>query len=429
MPSGQDFSVAIFVLASMAFLSDLVDLLVRLYLRRQHCAKPRNGAELATSISLDVGSFTPYQVQLHVRSFAIVASVHNASGDIDRFLETLAPLQDHVWFVDDRSTDDTADRIEAAGFRCLRLDVNRGKPGALQVLVEHLPDTVESILVMDPDVRILSSADDLLRVVFELQRSEMAALTPRVAAAGRGWLAQLQRLEYWVACTLGRKSLADFTITSGVALYRADALRRVYREHSRSVYAEDFENALILLAAGERIYYDGRLVIETDAMTTVRRLFSQRVGWYFGLMRVYLLRWRSVWPRAARQPFFAYQYIIYTGLFVVLLHPVKILGSFVLVLSAANGVDNLLGVELMPDNSLTNHVYFVTVYLQCLCLTVFTWIAGVARADRLGLLPILPIYPLYTLVHLVPATVGYVNWFTFRLWGRRVYRDHYQPAS
>jgi hypothetical protein len=28
----------------------------------------------------------------------------------------------------------------------------------------------------------------------------------------------------------------------------------------------------------------------------------------------------------------------------------------------------------------------------------------------------------------IPATVGYVNWLAVRLWGRRVYRDHYEPV-
>ena len=86
-----------------------------------------------------------------------------------------------------------------------------------------------------------------------------------------------------------------------MAVYRADALRYVLEQHSLSVYAEDLENALILLANNESIYYDGRLVVETDAVPTVRRLFSQRVGWHFGLMRVYASRWRSLWRRSAAQ--------------------------------------------------------------------------------------------------------------------------------
>src|SRR5262249_13703709 len=152
---------------------------------------------------------------------------------------------------------------------------------------------IETVIVLDPDTRILSAPDDLVRTLFEFQRSGMAAFCPRVSAAGRSWLARIQRLEYWLAFSIGRKSLSDFSITSGVAVYRADALRLVLDQHSLSVYAEDLENALILLARRESIYYDGRLVVETEAVEGVRRLFSQRVGWHFGLIRVYLSRWRS----------------------------------------------------------------------------------------------------------------------------------------
>ena len=421
--------LTLFLLVNLAFSLDFVDLVVRIYLRRQHTTTLIGGAAPATSVVLDVGAFAPYQIKMHVRPFAIVASVYNASDDIHRFLMAMEPLRDRVWIIDDHSSDNTADIIEAAGFRCLRAPVNSGKPAALKTLVESLPPGIESIVVMDPDVRIITSTDELLQIIFELQRSGMAALTPRVAAAGSNWLARIQQLEYCIACSLGRKSLADYTITSGVAIYRASALRRVFAEHSLSVYAEDFENTLILLAAGEQIYYDGRFVIETDAMPTVRRLFSQRVGWYFGLLRVYWLRWRSIWKRALKHAHFAYQYIAYTGVFVLLLHPLKILGLGVMVVSAANMIDNAAHLESIPDVTLTNPLYFVSAYGQCLMFILLAWITGVGGGDRLTVLPILPIYPLYAMGHLVPATVGFMNWFSVQLWRRRIFRDHYQAAE
>lgn len=435
-PSAKDQSIymsvlelTLFLLVNLAFSLDFIDLLVRLYLRRQHTLPAGGHGSPATSVVLHVGAFAPYQIKMHVRPFAIVASVYNASEEIGRFLKAMEPLKDRVWIIDDCSSDDTADIIEAAGFRCMRAAANSGKPGALKTLVSSLPPEIESIIVMDPDVRILTSTDELLQIIFELQRSGMAALTPRVAAAGSNWLARIQRFEYWMACSLGRKSLADYTITSGVAIYRADALRRVFSEHSLSVYAEDFENTLILMAAGEHIYYDGRFVIETDAMPTLRRLFSQRVGWYFGLLRVYLLRWRSVWARSLRNTHFAYQYIAYTGVFVLLLHPLKVMGLAVLAVSVANLVDNALHMGIIPDVALTNPMYFASAYGQCLLLIVLACMTGVGRGERLSVLPIIPIYPLYAMGHLVPATVGYVNWITCRLWNRRLYRDHYQLAE
>jgi cellulose synthase/poly-beta-1,6-N-acetylglucosamine synthase-like glycosyltransferase len=253
----------------------------------------------------------------------------------------MQPFRDHVWVIDDGSSDDTAARIEAAGFRCIRAPANRHKPGALRTLIAALPATIETVIVMDPDARIVTRYDEVLRIVFEFQRTGMAALCPRITASGSSWLERIQRLEYCLAFSVGRKSLADFSITSGVAVYRRDALAALLDEHSLSAYAEDLENALILLAREESIYYDGRLLVETGAVPSVRRLFSQRVGWYFGLMRVYALRWRSLLPRSATHPGFAYQYLIYIGFFVVLMHPLKMLGLVVLTLSALNGLENL----------------------------------------------------------------------------------------
>ena len=422
-------SVGMYALASFVFLLDLVDLVVRLYLRRQHTSRLSPTQVSATSVVLSVGTFTPYEMEQHLRPFALVASVHNAIGLLDRFVQSIEPFREHVWVIDDKSSDETASQFQARGIRCIRGDQNLHKPGALKMLMTILPPTIETIVVLDPDARILTNHEDFVRVLFEFQRTGMAALCPRISARGNSLLARIQRLEYWLAFSIGRKSLADFSITSGVAVYRAEALRRLLVEHTLSVYAEDLENALILLAKGEGIYYDGRLVVETDAVETPSRLFSQRVGWHYGLMRVYALRWRTLGRRARGHLGFAYQFLIYIGVFVLLLHPLKILSLLVLSLSAANGVDNLIGLHLVPDNRVTNALYFPIVYLEYLALMLFASMMAVGRGEWRALIAIVPIYPLYALAHVVPATIGYLNWYTQRLWGRRVYRDYYQPAA
>ena len=33
------------------------------------------------------------------------------------------------------------------------------------------------------------------------------------------------------------------------------------------------------------------------------------------------------------------------------------------------------------------------------------------------------------LVHIVPMTVGFINWVTLQMLGRRVYRDHYESDA
>src|SRR5207253_2185521 len=61
-----------------------------------------------------------------------------------------------------------------------------------------------------------------------------------------------------------------------------------------------------------------------------------------------------------------------------------------------------------------------------LVLAVIALFTVVPRRERAFVGPILPIYFLYVLAHIVPITVGFGNWVALRLWGRRIYRDHYQ---
>jgi cellulose synthase/poly-beta-1,6-N-acetylglucosamine synthase-like glycosyltransferase len=421
--------LGLYLLASTVFFVDLIDLLVRLYLRRQNTGpSTRGGLSPATSVRLEVGTFTPYQMDMHLRPFVVVASVHNASAYLDRFLGPLGALREHLWVIDDASTDDTVERLRNAGVRFIRNPTNGRKPAALRTLLREIPVGIDTILVFDPDTRILSSHDDLVRVLFEFQRSGMAALCPRVSAAGTNWLARIQRLEYWLAFSIGRKSLSNFSITSGVAVYRADALRSLLEQHSLSVYAEDLENALILLARKESIYYDGRLVVETDAVADLRRLFSQRVGWHFGLMRVYLSRWRSLWGRAAIHIGFAYQFIVYIGILTLLLHPLKIAGVVLLGASFVGDIAYLVGVGGAVSGPLINPWYFPVVYCQYVVFVSFAAALAVSQGERRHLLAVVPLYPIYAILHVIPATLGYLNWVALRVWGRRVYRDHYEPV-
>jgi cellulose synthase/poly-beta-1,6-N-acetylglucosamine synthase-like glycosyltransferase len=212
-------------------------------------------------------------------------------------------------------------------------------------------------------------------------------------------------------------------------VYQRDALKRVLAVHSLSVYAEDLENAFILLAAGERVYYDGRILVETEVPNRLRRWFSQRVGWQFGLLRVYADHWRGLAARAIDNFAFAYQYFIYIGVFVLMFHPLKIVALPLLALSALNGLDHLAGTHLIPDRTWTNPVYFIAVYLKYTALMIVAVPLTVGRYERRSVWPIVPLYTFYALGQILPSTVGYANWFSMRLLGRRVYQDHYQPAS
>jgi cellulose synthase/poly-beta-1,6-N-acetylglucosamine synthase-like glycosyltransferase len=424
------FEVVVWLAVSLLVFLDLLDILVRL-----HASKLTASVD-GTSIPLDIGAFTPRQMQLHLKPWALIVSVHNLEDELDPFLESMEPYREHLWVIDDASTDRTFLRLRQAGVRCIRGNVNRKKPGALKELLQHLPPEIATIGILDPDVHIRNESrnesanglSDLERSLFFFQRSGCAAMCPRIEVRQDGWLARLQGLEYAITFAVGRKSLADRSITSGVAFYRRDALEHVFERHKLSVYAEDLRNALLLLGHGEQIYYDERLVVDTIGKRTLRAWFSQRVGWFFGLIRVYQDSFDDVRRIAGRHPFFVYHYVFYMGICALALHPLKLIALALSILGVANGLDDLLALDLIPNTAWTDPGYFVLAYLKY-TLLIAGLLAFVVKGNRRHLIASVPLFYLYQLLHIVPVTIGYANWLSLRYFGRRVYRDHFQDEQ
>jgi hypothetical protein len=441
------FSMVVYGVANLIVYTDALDFALRLYMRRRHTATARGtGRQAETSIDLggalasgylpasghDPGFMAPFAAGPRA-PYAIIASVHNLSERLDEFIAAYAPYRDRTWLISDGSTDDTLVRLRQAGWRCFDDGVNRRKPAALKRLLETLPEHIETVLVIDPDILILrpgaGSEIDLDQFVGDFQRSGAAAACPRIMIAPDGFLARFQALEYALAFRVGRRSLADYSITSGVSLYRRDALTRALAAHSLSVYAEDFENAVILLDHGERVYFDGRLVVSTEGPGTFPRWFSQRVGWYHGLLKVYVERFGAIWRVARRTPFSLYHYILYVGGLTIAAHLLKVVSAALLLVSFVGGFDTLFLARWLPDVSWINPAYFMTAVGGYLLLGAVELFTVVPKAERAYMAPIVPLYLLYALVHIAPMTVGYANWIAVRLTGRRLYQDHYEPAE
>jgi len=427
----QNFSLLIALLANFVVYTDAFDLLLRLYARRRHAAG--NGQELSIDLAAASPAAAPRLVP--VRPYAIAASVYNldSRGQLDDFIDAFAYLRRRVWLISDGSSDATVARLRQAAWRCFEETRNRHKPGAIKRLLERMPRHIETILVIDPDCRIRARGDgssvELERYVADFQQSGAAAVCPRLMIEPDGFLTRFQAFEYTLGFRIGRRSLADFSITSGVSLYRRDALEQALNRHSLSVYAEDLENALILLSAGERIYYDGRLVVSTEGPGSWRRWFSQRVVWYYGLLKVYTERFAEVRRIRRRAPFALYHYVFYMGVLTLGLHLVKMVAVALLLLSLIAGFDVMFAGGLMPHSALWDPLYFATAIGCYLTLGVIALFTIVPPAERSYIAPIVPLYLLYTLLHVVPMSLGFLNWVTMKLWRRRLYHDHYEPGD
>jgi len=238
--------------------------------------------------------------------YAIIASIFNLEDDVEAFIEVFAPYRERVWLVSDGSTDNTVMRLRRAGWRCLDEPVNRRKPAALRSLLETLPAAIATVMVIDPDIRIRGrnggSSIDVERFISDFQLSGAAAACPRIMIEPDGYSRAFRRSSTRSRSEWGVQASRTSASLRGVSLYRRDALVLALQEHSLSVYAEDFENAIILLGHGERIYYDGRLVVSTEGPGSLSRWFSQRVGWYHGLLKVYTERFGLVCASVAARP-------------------------------------------------------------------------------------------------------------------------------
>ena len=428
------FSIFVLAVANLIVYTDALDFALRLYMRRRHTVAPGVISERNQNgnLSINLAAILPPDARRVVPAspFAIIASIFNLEDRLEDCMEAFGPYRHRVWLISDGSTDNTVLRLRQAGWRCFDDGVNRRKPGALRRLLALLPKHIETVMVIDPDIRIRGlnegSAIDVGQFVSDFQRSGAAAACPRIMIEPDGFLARFQAFEYALAFRVGRESLADFSVTSGVSFYRRSALARALSEHSLSVYAEDFENALILLGHGERIYYDGRLVVSTEGPGSLQRWFSQRVGWYHGLIKVYSERFSEVLRISRRSPFAAYNYLIYIGGLALAIHLVKIVSAALLLLSFLGGLDALLLDDFVPQGTLGNPEYFTAAITSYLALGVIALFTCVPKAERAYTAPIVPLYLCYAVTHIVPMTVGFGNYFALWLFRRRIYQDHYE---
>ena len=164
--------------------------------------------------------------------YAIVASVFNLDSrdQLDDFMEAFGALS-RSRLVDQRRLDRStrccgcARRVGAASRRASTV----ASPARCDRLLERLPRAHRdrhgrSIRTAVSARAVEGSSVELDRYVGDFQQSGAAAVCPRLMIEPDGFLTRFQAFEYALGFRIGRRSLADFSITSGVSLYRRDAL-------------------------------------------------------------------------------------------------------------------------------------------------------------------------------------------------------------
>ncbi len=160
----------------------------------------------------------------------------------------------------------------------------------------------------------------------------------------------------------------------------------------------------------------------------ITRWFSQRVGWYHGLLRVVTTRFSEVWQVSRRSPFAFYHFILYVGVLSLGLHLAKMASAALLIISLFAGFDQLLASHSpgqFADESRLLHLGHRRLprHRRGGTFTV------VPKSERAYAAPIVPLYLFYAIAHILPMTIGFLNWLTLQAWGRRVYRDHHYESD
>jgi hypothetical protein len=414
---------------------EIIDLLLKLVLRSRVSRIDREGHASPTSVKLSEGESESGE-NPGVRPYKILVSVRNIAPEFDTFSENLGRFgYANVHVIDDHSSDDTSELLRKAGIPFSRNEENLQKPGSILKALQELPDDIKTIVVIDPDARILNlnprefskTVSDFQEVLADFQKSGYDACAVRVVANCNSFLEKMQNFEYKLTMGLTKKSLRHYVAVSGaLAFYDRACLERVLQKHSKSVYGEDYESSLLIHAGHGKAYYDGRLTVLTSQRPTLKELTKQRMGWDLSLLKIHLQQLKTL-KSIPKRPLYLYQYLLYNTIYLIVFHPVRMLSVVFVMLSFANLVDNA-AFEAIPDYYFNDPIICVSFYGFSLIYTYLILLACERRRRKRYLLLALA-YPLYGLyLALVPKTLGYLNYLSLVLFKRKLLEDGYNSA-
>ncbi|WP_274563473.1 glycosyltransferase family 2 protein [Streptomyces spiramyceticus] len=235
----------------------------------------------------------------------VIVALIPAHNEARRIRASVAALHrqrrvpDRIVVVADNCTDSTADIARLAGAAVLTSDNNRHKKaGALnQALDRTLPE------LADHDFVLVQDADTMLRPSFV--SSAVAAMSRKVGAVGGifygekggGLLGALQRVEFHrYAREIARRRFRADVLTGTATLFRVTTLREVKQAradgrigggdsyYSLASLTEDDEMTKAVRTLGYLTVSPPGCGVVTEVMTTVPKLWHQRLRWQRGAL-------------------------------------------------------------------------------------------------------------------------------------------------
>lgn len=241
-------------------------------------------------------------------------------------------------------------------------------------------------------------------------------------------------LEYEDSMSLGRIVPHNHVFTSGAsAFYKRDVLEEMLKQTSLSMYAEDMEISIQLISSKLRTYFDRRVTTRTLIPSTLKKLTLQRMSWSVGQLKVTTSYFKKAFIKD--DPFFIYNFYFYNFFIIILMHPLRVISIIAYFISLGAillGYFNpyYLSYKFIPTFTLL----FMTIFFVLWSVESLFWSSNIhpkIREDKdwnlakyITTSVAYAFYRFYLI--LIPNTLGYLNFISFKLFKRMIFKDAYQ---
>lgn len=220
---------------------------------------------------------------------SVIVPAYNEAAGIEAAVRSIVasthPVE--VLVVDDGSTDNTADIVEALdlpGVTLIRKE-NGGKPSALNAGLAAASHDL--VVMVDGDT--VFEPETVHALIQPFANPQVGAISGNTKVANRGgMLGSWQHIEYVVGFNLDRRlfDVAECmpTVPGAIGAFRRDALLRVGGV-SDDTLAEDTDLTMALCRDGWRVVYQDNARAWTEAPESLGALWKQRYRWCYGTLQ------------------------------------------------------------------------------------------------------------------------------------------------
>jgi cellulose synthase/poly-beta-1,6-N-acetylglucosamine synthase-like glycosyltransferase len=248
---------------------------------------------------------------------AIVVPAWNEGAVIGESIDRLMALEYppeslRVYVVDDASTDNTPDVIEAKESaypgQVFHLRRERGGEGkaytlnhGIRVILED--DWMEALLIMDADVVYLP--ESLRKMTRHLADPNVGAVSAyiREGSADKNYLTRFIGIEYILSQPAARRAQnvlgAQACLAGGAQLHTRENLLAIGGQIDTSSLAEDTITTFETQLRGREVVFEPLAIVHAEEPGLVSALWKQRLRWARGNVSV-TARYRKIWFRPSK---------------------------------------------------------------------------------------------------------------------------------